>query len=234
MERFEHWINGVETKPQGGQYLTSTNPAGGEMVSEIPRGTAADVDAAAIGAAAGQVAWAAMPLVDRARTLTRLAELIRTSADELVSWESAETAKPLQTAQGEIHACADYFEYYGALTRSLHGQTVEVGDDRHIFVRREPFGVVGVIMPWNGPLILAARSVAPALAAGNAVVLKPSEFTSVSSLIFGRLASSAGLPVGALQVITGTGPEAGAALTEHPKVRRLAFTGSVRAGREVA
>src|SRR5205823_2049666 len=134
----------------------------------------------------------------------------------------------------EVEVAAQYFEFYGGLVNALGGETIDLGPGYHSYTRREPFGVVGVILPWNAPLNQAARAAAPALAAGNEVVAKPSEFPSASLLEVARMAVDCGLPAGALDVVTGTGPEAGAALVAHGGVRKVAFTGSLRAGREIA
>src|SRR5207244_994469 len=147
--------------------------------------------------------------------------------------ESRAAGKPPWQAPLEIEIAAQYFEFYGGLVNLPNGETIDLGAGYHCYTRREPFGVIGVITPWNAPLNQAARAVAPALAAGNTVVLKPSEFTSSTSLVLARLATEAGFPDGVLNVVTGDGAGAGTALVEHPDVRKVAFTGSVRAGREI-
>ncbi len=152
----------------------------------------------------------------------------------LAAIEREDTGKPLQHALWEVESSADYFEFYGAAVRFHGGEVMDTGPAGHVYTRREPFGVVGIITPWNYPLNQAARGVAPALAAGNGVVLKPSEFTSGSSLALAELAAEEGLPAGLFGVVTGTGVEAGEPLVRHPLVRRVTFTGSVGAGRRVA
>jgi aldehyde dehydrogenase (NAD+) len=192
----------------------------------------ADVDAAVAAAARAQPAWAARPPVERGRVLLRLADLIRDRLDELDELERADTGKV--DARPELTGSANYFEMYGQLVRAHHGETVDLGPSVHAFTRREPWGVVGVITPWNAPFNQAAREVAPALAAGNAVVVKPSEFTSTTTLRLGELAREAGLPDGLVNVVTGSGPAVGTPLVRHPKVRKVAFTGSVATGRVIA
>jgi aldehyde dehydrogenase (NAD+) len=231
--RFEHWIDGRPTRPAGGGYLPSHNPVDQTLVAEIARGSAADVAAAVDAAAAAQPSWRRLRPAERAALLTKLAAAIRSRAAEFVELESAETGKPLWSAQLEIEGAAAYFDFYAGLVHVPQGETLDLGPGAHSFTRREPYGVVGVITPWNAPLNQAVRSTAPALATGNAVVLKPSEFTSATTLLLARLAGEVGLPAGVLNVVTGTGTEAGQALAEHNGVRRLSFTGSVRAGREV-
>ena len=134
----------------------------------------------------------------------------------------------------EVDMSAAYFRYYAGVLRSVGGRTIDLGAGNHTYTRLEPYGVVAVITPWNLPLNQACRALAPALAAGNAVVAKPSELTSTSTLLLARLATEAGLPDGVLNVVTGTGPEAGTPLAAHPAVRRIAFTGSVATGRLLA
>lgn len=153
---------------------------------------------------------------------------------ELTAIEIRETGRLQASANAEIETAARYFEFYGGLVNLPGGDVVNLGANYHSYTRREPFGAVGIILPWNGPLNQAARGIAPALATGNVVVAKPSEFTSVTLLEMARLACErCDLPPGVLNVVTGLGQEAGAALAEHPLIRKVAFTGSVRAGREL-
>jgi aldehyde dehydrogenase (NAD+) len=172
--------------------------------------------------------------IHRGRVLMRMAEYIRSHADEFAEIEQRETGKPLRTMPLEIGGAADYFEMYAGFCNIQHGERIDIGEGYHCYTRCEPFGVVGVITPWNGPIGQLARGLAPALVVGNAVVAKPSEFTSGTTL---RLAQAAvehcGLPAGVFNVVTGLGAEAGAAVVSHPLVRKVAFTGSVRAGRDI-
>src|SRR5207249_5780327 len=163
-----------------------------------------------------------------------IARRIRERQQDIVGLEVLETGKPAWQAPFEVEVAAQYFELHGGLVNALGGETIDLGPGYHSYTRREPFGVVGVILPWNAPINQAARAVAPALAAGNVVVAKPSEFTSASLLELASMAIECGLPAGALNVVTGTGPEAGAALVAHSGIRKVAFTGSLRAGREIA
>jgi aldehyde dehydrogenase (NAD+) len=162
-----------------------------------------------------------------------IARTIRARRQDLAELEQLEAGKPAFQAPFEVEIAAQYFEFYGGLVNTLHGDTLDLGPGYHSYTRREPFGVVVVITPWNSPINQAARGIAPALAAGNAVVSKPSEFTSTSTLELARIATECGVPAGVLNVVTGTGPELGAPLVEHPDVRKVAFTGSIRAGREI-
>jgi aldehyde dehydrogenase (NAD+) len=145
----------------------------------------------------------------------------------------AESGKVAWQAPYEIEGAAAYFEFYAGLVNLPGGETIDLGANYHSYTRREPYGVVGVITPWNAPLNQAARGIAPALAAGNTVVAKPSEETSATTLELAKIAVEAGLPPGVLNVVTGTGQEVGKHIVEHPQVRKVAFTGSVRAGREI-
>jgi aldehyde dehydrogenase (NAD+) len=233
-DRWPHWIGGAEAAPGGDGWIEACNPADGSLVGLVARGDRADVDAAARSALVAQPAWAATSPRERARVLTAIETQLRQSADELVALERAETGKPEAVARDEVVGAADYFGFYAAAARLLGGETIDVGDDVHLYTRREPYGLVAVVTPWNYAVNQAARAVAPALAAGNAVVVKPSEFASSTTLALGRLAGAAGLAPGLLNVVTGTGPEAATALIDHPAVRRVAFTGSVATGREVA
>ncbi|MEU6573642.1 aldehyde dehydrogenase family protein [Streptomyces sp. NPDC046805] len=233
MTKFDHWIGGRSVPAVEGGRFTTHSPADGAEIAEIAAGTRADVDRAVAAAVAAASAWRRQKPIERGRLLQKLAAAVLAHAEELAVLESGETGKPLAQARMEAAGSAGYFEFYGGLVNVGHGEVIDLGPAHHCFTRREPFGVVGVITPWNAPMNQAARGVAPALAAGNVVVLKPSEFTSASSLVLARLASEVGFPAGVLNVVTGDGKGTGTALVEHPDVRKIAFTGSVRAGREI-
>jgi aldehyde dehydrogenase (NAD+) len=232
-ERYDHWINGAWIAPNSGLYLESRSPVDDGLVAEIARGDDFDVAHAAATARAAQPAWAATSPKTRSAVLSAIARAMNEDRDHLVELERSETGKPLNAAIDEIATAVDYFEYYAALIRSFSGDVIDVGENQHIFTRREPYGVVATITPWNVPITQAARSIAPAIAVGNAVVAKPSEYTSLTTLAVARIASEAGLPAGVLNVITGIGPEVGEALVRHPDVRKISFTGSVAAGKKV-
>jgi aldehyde dehydrogenase (NAD+) len=231
--RYQQWIAGEAVPPKAGRYLDSTNPANGEKLTEIARGDAADAAAAVAAAGAAFAEWRERKPIERGRVLLEMARMIRTRSKELAELEQLEAGKPAFQAPFEVEIAAQYFEFYGGLVNTLHGEALDLGPGYHSYTRREPFGVVVVITPWNSPINQAARGIAPALAAGNAVVAKPSEFTSTSTIELARIATECGLPAGVLNVVTGTGPELGALLIEHPDVRKVAFTGSIRAGREI-
>ena len=231
--RYQQWIAGEAVPPKAGRYLDSTNPANGEKITEIARGDAADAAAAVAAAEAAFAEWRERKPIERGRVLLEIARMIRTRSKELAELEQLEAGKPAFQAPFEVEIAAQYFEFYGGLVNALHGETLDLGPAYHSYTRREPFGVVVVITPWNSPINQAARGIAPALAAGNTVVCKPSEFTSTSTVELARIATECGLPAGVFNVVTGTGPELGAPLVEHPDVRKVAFTGSIRAGREI-
>lgn len=233
-DRYGHFVDGAVMFSADGACLSEVDPRTREPSYSIARGTAADVERAATSAQAAFKAWRARRPIERGRVLAALARRLRERQPMLAAIEQRETGKPAWHASREIEVAAQYFEYYAGLVNLPGGDIVDLGDTYHSYTRREPFGVVGIILPWNAPMNQAARGIAPALAAGNTVVAKPSEFTSVTLLEMARLAfEDCGLPPGVLNVVTGLGPEVGAALARHPLVRKIAFTGSVRAGREL-
>jgi aldehyde dehydrogenase (NAD+) len=233
VEELVHFIGGAPRPPAAGQFLDKADPRTGEVMTRVARGTAADVDAAVEAASAALAEWRDRRPIERGRVLLEMARAIRANIAELGAIEGREAGKPAWQGPIEIEGAAQYFEFYGGLVNAGHGEIINLGSGYHSYTRREPYGVVGVILPWNGPLNQAGRAIAPALAAGNAVVAKPSEETSGSLVRLAQLAVECGLPAGVLNVILGSGPEAGSAIVEHPKVRKVAFTGSVRAGREI-
>jgi aldehyde dehydrogenase (NAD+) len=230
----DNWVAGRDLPPSSGEYLDSTSPLNHRTVAQVARGNAEDVHAAAAAAAAAAPGWRRTKPIERGRLLLAIASSVRENADELIDLEVAETGKPRPAAVPEIESAAAYFEFYGTLVNLPAGDVIDLGPGYHIYTRREPFGVIGVITPWNVPIPQAARACAPALAAGNTVIAKPSEFTSATTVRLAQLASAAGLTDGVFNVVLGTGPEAGAALVSEPAVRKIAFTGSVAAGRAVA
>nr|WP_241834731.1 aldehyde dehydrogenase family protein [Pseudofrankia asymbiotica] len=232
--RHEHWINGAAVPPAGGAYFPTRSPATREPGDEIAAGTAADVELAVAAASAAWPAWAARPAAERADVLHAVADAMAAGAAELTELERATTGKTDGQLKLEIDMSVAYFRYYAGVLRALHGRTIDLGAGAHAYTRLEPYGVIGAITPWNLPLNQASRALAPALAVGNAVVAKPSEFTSTSTVRLARLATEAGLPDGLLNVVTGTGPEVGGPLAAHPLVRKVAFTGSVLTGRHLA
>lgn len=234
METAALWIDGRAVPALSGETLPTYNPATGEVLAHLPRGRREDVDAAVAAAVRAQPEWARMDPNDRARILWKAGELILARKDELARLETLDTGKPLANATNiDVPRTADTFFYFSGWATKWGGETIPVRGPYLNYTLREPLGVVGAIVPWNFPLLLAARKIAPALAVGNAVVLKPPEEASLTCLELGRILTEAGLPPGVLGVVTGLGEEAGAALVEHPDVAKIAFTGGTATGRIV-
>jgi aldehyde dehydrogenase (NAD+) len=232
--RYAHWIDGADRPPTSGDWIASCRPGGSEVVCEIARGNSSDVDAAVASAHGARDEWRSRRPIERGRVLASLAARLNAELDRLAELESAEAGKLAKLTPFEISGAAGYFEFFAGLVNLPAGEVLDLGPGYHSYTLREPFGVVAVITPWNAPLNQAARAVAPALAAGNSVVIKPSEFTSATTLELARLAAESGLPPGVINVVTGTGEDVGRPLVAHGLVRKVAFTGSVRAGREVS
>ncbi|HEY2842447.1 MAG TPA: aldehyde dehydrogenase family protein, partial [Bryobacteraceae bacterium] len=229
-----HFIAGKTAMPGSGDYLHKLDPRSGERMARVAHGTEADVDAAVRAAAAAFPEWRDRRPMDRAKVMLEMARAIRRHVKLLAAMESRENGVPAGQAPAGLETAARYFEFYAGLVNINHGETLNVGAGYHAYTRREPFGVVGIITPWNVPLYQAARASAPALAAGNAVVVKPSEETSAATVEFARIVTEeCGLPPGVFNVVLGSGRQTGSALVSHPLVRKVAFTGSVRAGIEI-
>jgi acyl-CoA reductase-like NAD-dependent aldehyde dehydrogenase len=192
-----------------------------------------EVDVAVARAQAAYPAWRAVSPADRARILRRIAEAVEDHHEELAVLEARNAGKPIGDARGEMGMVADVLHYYAGAPERLLGDSIPVAGGQ-AFTVREPLGVVGLIVPWNFPLTIAAWKLGPALAAGNTVVLKPAELTPLTALRFAEIALEAGLPEGVLEVVPGLGPVAGARLVEHPDVAKIAFTGSTAVGRSIA
>lgn len=227
-----HFING-QVVPATGNTLEIINPRLNTVAGSTGSATTEDIAAAVEGAVAAQREWFRLSALARSEKLNRLAQLILDNAEDLAAWEAEETGKPARSALNEIRAAAQYFSYYGGMAPALMGETIDMGAGFHSCVHRQPYGVVGVITPWNVPLNQACRAAAPALAAGNAVVIKPSEFTPTTTFQLGVLAVEAGLPHGLVNVVNGSGPEVGEAIVKNPRISKLAFTGSVRTGQAI-
>ncbi len=224
-------INGEWVVPIAGQYLALENPSTGEVIGQIARGQAADIDVA-VGAAqaARDGEWGRWTALQRGRMLTELGRLVLTKTEELARLEAQDVGKPLKQARADAIALARYLEFYGGAADKLHGETIPYLEGYTVYTLREPHGVTGHIVPWNYPMQIIGRSVGAALATGNACVLKPAEDACLTALAFADLARQVGLPAGALNVVPGLGGEAGAALTGHGGVNHISFTGSVMTG----
>jgi aldehyde dehydrogenase (NAD+) len=214
--------------------LPVLDPSTGAQIAAIARGGAADVDAAVRAAEAALAGpWGRMPAFERGRILARMGALVLERAEELAVLEATDVGKPLSQARNDVVALARYMEFYGGAADKVHGETLPFLEGFTVYTLREPHGVTGHIVPWNYPMQIIGRSVGAALAMGNACVLKPAEEACLTALAFGRIAQEAGLPAGALNIVPGLGAEAGAALTAHPGVRHISFTGSVATGKLV-
>src|SRR5579871_351543 len=228
------WIGGQRVPASEGTSAPVYNPANGEILAEVAQAGLADVEAAVQSARCAFVgAWGAFGPGERAAALRRLAEVIRAHAEELAQLESRNVGKPISGARGEVGYSARVYEYYAGLIPIAGGQTVPLSARGTGLTFREPLGVCGLIVPWNFPLVILAWKLAPALAMGNTVVIKPAEWTPLTALRLGELALEAGIPAGVVNVIPGLGLVAGAALVRNPEVRKISFTGSTATGAQI-
>jgi betaine-aldehyde dehydrogenase len=213
--------------------LEILEPATEAVLEEVPRAGVEETDAAVARALTAYPAWRALAPGDRSRLLHRLATALEEAHEELSVLEARNAGKPIGDARGEMGMVVDTFRYYAGMPERILGDTIPVAGGQ-AFTVREPLGVVGLITPWNFPLTIAAWKMAPALAAGNTIVLKPAELTPLTALRFERIAVEAGIPEGVVNVVVGAGSVAGARLVEHPDVAKIAFTGSTSVGRTIA
>jgi len=236
LRTYQHYINGESCASDSGAYFESIDPVSGEAWSKVARGTPGDVDKAckAAQAAFENPEWRNMSQTARGSLMRRLGDLILENADWLAAVEMKDNGKLIAELGNQMRYMSNYYYYYGGLADKIEGSTIP-SDKPGVFnfTRYEPIGVVACIMPWNSPLPLTSLKLGPALAAGNTVVLKPSEFTSASLLEFVKLVELAGFPKGVVNVVTGYGSEMGNALVSHPLVERIAFTGGPEAGRMI-
>jgi aldehyde dehydrogenase (NAD+) len=225
------FIGGAWRAGASGETLPLINPSDGSLLAPIARGGAADVDAAVAAAqAALEGPWGRLSAVERGRLLMTMSALVLEQADELARLEALDVGKPLKQGRADAVALARYLEFYGGAADKVMGETIPFANGYTALTLREPHGVTAHIVPWNYPMQIIGRSVGAALAMGNACVLKPAEEACLTALAFARIADAAGLPAGALNVVPGLGEEAGAALSAHPGVRHISFTGSVAVG----
>jgi betaine-aldehyde dehydrogenase len=213
--------------------ISVVEPATEQVMAEVPRAGVEETDAAVAAAKEAYPAWRAVAPAKRAALLRELAAAIEREAESLATIEARNAGKPIADARGEMAMVVECFRYYAGAPERLLGQTIPVAGGVDMTFR-EPLGVVGLITPWNFPLVIASWKIAPALAAGNTVVLKPAELTPLSALELERIAVEAGLPEGVLNVVAGKGSVAGQRLVEHPDVAKIAFTGSTEVGRQIA
>jgi 1-pyrroline dehydrogenase len=234
VSKHQNLIGGEWVDSSGGETMEVVNPATGEVIAEVPAATAEDVDRAVQAAKKALVEWRETTPGERSEFLLKLADAIDEHAEELAELESRNVGKPLSYARDELPVCADNFRFFAGAARVLEGKAAgEYMRGYTSWLRREPIGVVGGIAPWNYPLMMAVWKMAPALAAGNVQVLKPSEQTPLTTLRFAQLAADI-LPPGVLNVITGDGVPAGEAIVKHPDVRLVSLTGDVETGKIIA
>jgi betaine-aldehyde dehydrogenase len=230
VERHGAFIGGEGHEASAGDVTTVVDPSTNQPIAEVTRSGAADVDRAVAAATAAFARWRNTPVRERRDVLRRIADLIRRDQERLTGIESRNAGKPIAAARGEIGAVAATFDFYAGAVDKVHGQTIPVQAGGTMLTFREPVGVCGLIVPWNFPLLILGWKVAPALAMGNAVVAKPAEVTPLSGLALAELAIEAGLPAGVFNVVPGRGSVVGEALTAHPDVRKISFTGSTEVG----
>jgi acyl-CoA reductase-like NAD-dependent aldehyde dehydrogenase len=229
-------INGEREPASDGGTFEVFDPSTGELLATVAKATRDDVSRA-VAAARGAMDskdWGGMAPAERGRIMHRIAQGLRDRAEELATLESRDNGKPLRQARTDVQVAARYFEFFAGIADKIMGNTIPLGPGFLDFTVREPIGVSAQIVPWNYPIQIGARGVAPALAAGCAIVLKPSSEAPMTALRLGEIALACGLPRGVLNVVTGTGSEAGAALASHPDINQLTFTGSVDVGISVA
>jgi aldehyde dehydrogenase (NAD+) len=237
MRTYGHFIDGEFVDPVGQQWLSSVDPFSGEEWARIAKGDAEDVARAVSAAKAAMTTgpWSEFSASMRGRAMRRLADLIAERREVLAETETRDNGKLLAEMHGQLDGIVEYWHYYAGLADKIQGDTIPIDKaDMVAFTTREPVGVVAALTAWNSPLGFVAQKCAPALAAGCAVVVKPSEFASVSTLEFAELTKRAGFPDGVFNVVTGLGSDAGAALVEHPDVAMISFTGSDETGARIA
>ncbi|MEZ0240951.1 MAG: aldehyde dehydrogenase [Chloroflexota bacterium] len=218
------------------QTFEVVNPATGKVIATAPLGGKVDVDravAAAQKAFEDPKGWANWPAGKRGRSLAKLGELVKKNSEELAQLESRNTGKPITSARGEITGVSLVFDYYAGAANKIYGQTIPVSKPGLDLTLREPIGVVGLIVPWNFPLLMASWKLGPALAAGNTCILKPASLSPMTALRVAELALEAGFPPGVINVVTGPGGTAGAAIAGHPGIGKVAFTGETTTGQEI-
>ena len=232
--QYENHIGGQNVPPAGGKYLDTEDPTFGRVWARVPASTAEDVDRAVEAAKKAFPGWAALKPSQRGRLLYKLADIIEANAERLAEIEVRDNGKLYAEMYAQMCYIAEWYRYYGGMADKIEGVVIPT-DKSNIFnfTRNEPLGVIGMITPWNSPLLLLTWKLAPALAAGNVAVIKPSEFTSVSTLEFLPLFTQAGFPPGVINAVTGFGKDAGASLVDHPDVVKIAFTGSDLSGQKI-
>ncbi len=234
--KYQLFIDGKWVDAESGKTFTTPNPATGETLAEVAEADKADVDKAVTAARkAFEGKWGKMSARDRGRLMYKLSQLIEERTPELAQLETADNGKPIRESQYvDLPQVVENFEYFAGYATKIEGETIPVPGQMFNYTLREPIGVCGQIIPWNFPLLMAAWKLAPALAAGNTIVLKPAEQTPVNAMELGKLIQEAGFPDGVVNILPGYGETAGAALASHPGIDKIAFTGSTEVGKIIA
>ncbi|MFB7139540.1 aldehyde dehydrogenase family protein [Gottfriedia sp. NPDC056225] len=233
LEKYSHFIDGTWKTPKQNKYFTNMNPVTGEKLTFVARGSSEDIDLAIKNAEKGFETWCALKPSARGQIIMKIAERIRENQHRLAFLETLDTGRPLFLSMQMVESSARFFEYLGGAADKIFGDVIPAHNDYLTYTLREPYGVVGIIIPWNAPLQTASRDVSAALAAGNAVVLKPAEQAGLSVLELAAICIEAGLPPGVFNVVNGLGNEAGNALIHHPSIQKITFTGSVQTGKHI-
>ncbi|MFA5539636.1 MAG: aldehyde dehydrogenase family protein [Gemmobacter sp.] len=229
--RYENFIGGEWVAPKSGRYMQNVSPIHGKVVCEVPRSDAKDIEAALDAAHKARDAWGRTSTTQRSNILLKIADRIEANLEAIATAETWDNGKPLrETMAADIPLTIDHFRYFAGAIRAQEGSAGQIDDDTVAYHFHEPLGVVGQIIPWNFPILMAAWKLAPALAAGNCVVLKPAEQTPASIMVLMELIGDL-LPAGVLNVVSGDGPEAGAPLASSPRIAKVAFTGSTEVGK---
>ena len=232
--QYELLINGKWVKPKSGKYSTILNPATEEVIAYVAAGDENDVDTAAKAARAALKVWNGISAAERGRILNRFADLLEKNQEELILLESVNAGKPISSVRRQdMPAAIDTLRYYAGWTDKIIGQVIPARTDALTYTVREPVGVVGAIVPWNFPIMIGIWKIAPALACGCTLIVKPAELTPMTAIRIGELALEAGIPPGVLNIVTGKGSVVGDAMVAHPQVDKITFTGSPKVGRGI-
>ena len=235
MEKLQNFINGTYVPPKNGQYIDNYEPATGQVYALIPDSDEEDVLAAVAAAETAFPIWSKMSIEERSKILVRLSEGIENNMDEFVQAESRDNGKPVSlAAHVDIPRAVSNFHFFATAITHFASESHHMEGVGINFTTRKPIGIVGCISPWNLPLYLFSWKIAPALAAGNCVIAKPSEITPYTAYLLGRIAQEAGMPAGVLNILHGTGPKVGDAIVRHPKIKAISFTGGTKTGEYIA
>ncbi len=234
MESISNYINGELVVPNSRQYIDLFDPASGQVYAKVPNSDTTDVNAAVVAAKAAFSLWSETPITERSRILTKVADLIKANLDDLAKAESLDNGKPIWLAKKvDIPRASSNFRFFAQAITQFATAAHEMTDAIN-YTLRQPLGVVGTISPWNLPLYLFTWKVAPALAAGNCVIAKPSEVTPMTAYLLSKICIEAGMPKGVFNIVHGDGLKVGAEITKHPDIKAISFTGSTRVGSEIA